>query len=105
MLRDEKIFKYSIAVFLGFLLGALVWCPLSYKIMKARFYDDLKADQVEIQEQLNMILESQPELYLQTKHLIRLMNGFESDMNEREKMVLTRDMPSRTIEIKPNEED
>ena len=105
MFRDEKIFKYSIAVFLGFLLGALAWCPLTYHIMKARFYDDLRTDQVAIQEQLNMILDSQPELYLQTKHLIRLMNGFESDMNEREKMVLTRDMPSRTIEIKPNEED
>ena len=104
MLRDEKIFKYSIAVFLGFILGALVWCPLSYKIMKARFYDDLKADQVEIQEQLNMILESQPELYLQTKHLIRLMNGFETQMNKREKMVLTRDMPSKVI-IVPSEED
>jgi len=105
MLRDEKIFKYSIAIFLGFLLGALVWCPLTYHIMKARFYDDLKTDQIEIQEQLNILLDSQPELYLQTKHLIRLMNGFETQMNKREKMILTRDMPSRTIEIKPNEED
>jgi len=105
MLRDEKIFKYSIAVFLGFLLGALVWCPLSYKIMKARFYDDLKADQTEIQEQLNMVLESQPELYLQTRHLIRLMNGFEMQMNEREKMILTRDMPANEVIIGPSEED
>jgi len=26
-------------------------------------------------------------------------------IKKREKMILTRDMPSRTIEIKPNEED
>jgi len=104
MFRNEKIFKYSIAVFLGFLFGALVWVPFSYKIMKTRFYDDLKADQIVIQEQLNMVLESQPELYLQTRHLIRLMNGFKADMNEREKMILTRDMPSEVI-VGPSEED
>jgi len=102
--RNEKIFKYSIAVFLGFLLGALFWVPVSYKIMRARFYDDLKADQIGIQEQLNMILDSQPELYLQTRYLIRLMNGFEADMNKREKMILTRDMPNKT-EIKVSEGD
>lgn len=105
MFRDEKIFKYSIAVFLGFLLGALVWCPLTHHIMKARFYDDLKADQTEIQEQLNMILENQPELYLQTKYLIRLMSGFETQMNKRKKMILTRDMPPNEIIIEPSEED
>jgi len=105
MFRDEKIFKYSIATFLGFLLGAIFWSIITYKIMKTRFYDDLKADQIEIQEQLNMVLESQPELYLQTRHLIRLMNGFKADMNEREKMILTRDMPSEGIVIEPEEND
>ena len=105
MFRDEKIFKYSIATFLGFLLGAIFWSIITYKIMKTRFYDDLKADQIEIQEQLNMVLESQPELYLQTRHLIRLMNGFEMQMNEREKMILTRDMPANEVIIGPSEED
>jgi len=104
-MRDEKIFKYSIAVFLGFLLGALFWVPVTHKIMRARFYDDLKADQAVIQEQLNMVLDSQPELYLQTKHLIRLINGFENSMNEREKMIPTRDMPSNEAIVGPSEED
>jgi len=97
-----KDIKYFLV---GCLITALILIPLFYFWILPHHYQGIKADQVAIQEQLNILLDSQPELYLQTKHLIRLMNGFKSDMNEREKMILTRDMPSPTIEVKPSEED
>jgi len=105
MLRDEKIFKYSIAVFLGFLLGAIFWSIITYKIMRARFYDDLKADHVEIQERNNAFEAHLPEVYQWTQYFKRLANGFETDMNKREKMILTRDMPPNEIIIEPSEKD
>jgi len=103
MLRDEKIFKYSIAIFFGFMIGALFWSFITYHIMKARFYDDLKAEQVEILERFDVFEKRNPNLNAMIEHVIWGMDDFEERMNKRTKLI-TKDMPSEVI-VGPSEEN
>ena len=90
--------------FLGIFVTLLILVPLFFFFMLPRHYQGLNADQNEIQEQLNILLDKQPELSLKIEHLIWLMDDFEDQMNERTKLI-TRDMPSKVTEIKLSEED
>jgi len=88
--------------FLGIFVTALILTPLFYFYILPNHYQGLNADQNEIQEQLNILLDKQPELSLKIEHLIWLMDDFEVQMNERKK--LTKDMPIH-IDTKISEED
>ena len=90
---------------IGCFLTALILIPLFYFYFLPHHYQGLKADIDANKESIVEILKHDPYFRENVYWLIRGMDGFEDQMNEREKMILTRDMPSKKIEVKPSEED
>ena len=96
-----KDIKYFIA---GCLITALILIPLFYFYFLPHHYWGIKEDQVENRYDLDAIIEHQPKLYQYVRYMIRMQDEFKADMDEREKMILTRDIPSE-VEVDPSEKD
>jgi len=90
--------------FLGIFITLLILVPLFFFFMLPRHYQGLRADIDANQESIVEILEHNPHFRENVYWLIREMDGFEDQMNERTKMILTRDMPIE-VTVEPSEKN
>jgi len=91
--------------FLGIVAMALILLPLFYFYILPNHYQGLRSDIDSNQKGIVEILKHNPRFREKVWWLIRGMDDFEAEMDEREKTILTRDMLSEEIEISPNEGD
>ena len=96
-----KDIKYFIA---GCLITALILIPLFYFYFLPNHYRGLRADIDSNKENIVEILKHNPYFREKVFWIIRGMDDFEAEMDERERLTLTRDMPSE-IEVSPSEKN
>jgi len=89
---------------LGILVTALILIPLFFFFIIPNRVQDLEQDMAINRERIDAILLHQPEFFETTRYLGKMIEEFKVDMNERERLILTKDMPSEII-AEPSKED